>query len=153
MDFLNKLGKKANEIYKDTKEKTTQISGELKLKGKISDSRNRIEELYLEIGEIVYSRTKNGGDVLREDIAFKCDEITKLFEEIEKSGADILELKNIRKCANCGTEIEKNIEFCPKCGKAQTKEDANVEVKNNEPTESKTAEDAEVTNVENVNED
>jgi len=147
MDILNKLGKKASETYQYTKEKTTQISGELKLKSKISDAKSKIEETYLAIGEIVYNRTKNGGDVLKEDISSKCDEITDLFEEIEKAEAEILLLKNIAKCESCGAEIESGVEFCPKCGKGRAAK-VDVEVKNNEPSGAK---DAEVTNVEDIN--
>ena len=35
MDFFNKLGKKATETYQITKEKTSKISEELKLRNKI----------------------------------------------------------------------------------------------------------------------
>ena len=36
MNFFNKLGKKATETYQFTKEKTTKISEEFKLRNKIS---------------------------------------------------------------------------------------------------------------------
>ena len=39
MDFFNKLGKKASETYQVTKEKTVKFSNEVKLKGKISDTK------------------------------------------------------------------------------------------------------------------
>ena len=35
MDFFNKLGKKTTEAYQTAKEKTTKLSGEIKLKSKI----------------------------------------------------------------------------------------------------------------------
>jgi len=46
MDFLNKLGKKASETYQATKEKATTLSEELKLKGKISDLKEKIQKVY-----------------------------------------------------------------------------------------------------------
>lgn len=45
MDFFNKLGKKASETYQATKEKATTISEELKLRGKISDLKSKIEDI------------------------------------------------------------------------------------------------------------
>ena len=44
MNFLSKLGKKASETYQVTKEKATNLSEELKLKGKINDLKDKIEE-------------------------------------------------------------------------------------------------------------
>ena len=58
MDFFDKLSKKASETYKLTKEKTSQISGELKLRNKMNNSKDRIDELYSEIGKIVYEAHK-----------------------------------------------------------------------------------------------
>ena len=74
MDFFNKLGKKANEAYKVTKEKATEaykvtkekandISEEIKLKSKINSLEEKNYEIYAEIGEIVYNEVKDGKDV------------------------------------------------------------------------------------------
>ena len=63
MDFFNKLGKKASETYQATKEKATTISEELKLRGKISDLKSKIEDIYTEIGKIVYDEMKAQNDV------------------------------------------------------------------------------------------
>ena len=41
----------------------------------------------------------------------------------------LLDLKNLRKCANCGAEIDEKAEFCPKCGAAQTEQSTATEVK------------------------
>ena len=53
MDFFNKLGKKTTEAYQTAKEKTTKLSEELKLKGKISDCKEKIDNEYKAIGKIV----------------------------------------------------------------------------------------------------
>ena len=56
MDFFNKLGKKTSEAYQTAKEKTTKLSGEIKLKSKISDYKDKIDCEYREIGKIVYEK-------------------------------------------------------------------------------------------------
>lgn len=151
MDFLNKIGKKASETYQFTKEKTTKISGELKLRGKMSDIRDKIDETYKEIGAIIYSEIKTGTEISKEEISSKCDEITKLFEDLEKSEAEILSLKNVKKCGSCKEEIDAEVEFCPKCGKEQPKaEKMTVEV---EEKELENVKEAEVVNIVNVEED
>lgn len=148
MDFFNKLGKKASETYQATKEKATNISDELKLRGKISEQKEKIEKLYKEIGEIVYNEVKDGKDASRDAIMPKCDEISKAKDQISKLETEILAVKKIKKCTNCGTELDIKAEFCSKCGKEQPKVEK-IEIKE-EPVQ---AENAEVVEVSNVNEE
>ncbi len=149
MDFFNKLGKKASETYQATKEKASNISDELKLRGKISEQKEKMEKLYKEIGETVYTEIKDGKDVSRDAIVEKCEEISKAKDEISKLEAEILAVKKIKKCSNCGTELDIKAEFCSKCGKEQPKIEK-VEIKE-EPVQAENAEVVEVSNVEESN--
>ena len=60
MDFFDKLSKKATEAFEITKEKTSQLSKEVQLRNKVYRNNNKIEELYEEIGELIYTATKKG---------------------------------------------------------------------------------------------
>lgn len=151
MDFFGKLGKKASETYQATKEKASNISDELKLRGKISDRKTKIEDLIYEIGEIVYNEVKDGKDVSKDTIVSKCDEVSKLQDEISKLESEILTVKKIKKCSNCGAELDITADFCSKCGKEQPKAEK-VEVKE-EPLKAKEAEVIEVSDVKNENND
>lgn len=148
MDFFSKLGKKASEAAQITKEKTTKLSGEIKLRNKINDCKNKIRNAYEEIGKIVYAEYKSGAKNDTDEVTAKCEEIATLNEEIEKAEIDILALKDIKKCVSCGAEIALNVEFCSKCGKEQPKIET-VEV-TEEPVD---AEEAEVTEVKDAKED
>lgn len=151
MDFFNKLGKKTTEAYQTAKEKTTKISGELKLRSKISDYKESINEQYQEIGKMVYEKMKIGEDASKEDITPKCEEIERLKEEIEKAEVEILALKDIKKCVGCNEELDLNAEFCSKCGAKQPKiEKVEVTVEEEPVVEAEIAENAEVTEVTNV---
>ena len=131
MNFFNKLGKKATETYQFTKEKTTKISEELKLKNKINENKSKIEEIYIEIGKCVYNeyKTEEKCDKLTE----KCEEIMALQEENHRLEDKILGIKNLKKCIKCNFEISKDSEFCNKCGEKQPI-DENVEIQE-EPSE------------------
>lgn len=146
MDFLNKLSKKATETYQATKEKAITISEELKIKGKISDLKEKVEEMYLDIGKIVYNELKDGKNVTEEEILLKCEEISKSKDEISKLKSKLLAIKKIKKCDNCGAELEIDDRFCSKCGKEQPVIE-NVEIKKEEPTNTKEAEVLEVNDV------
>lgn len=143
MDFFNKLGKKANEAYKATKEKASDISEEIKLKSKVNSLEDSIQELYSEIGKIVYEELRAGKDVSKDEVTSKCEEISRKKDEIEKLKTEILAVKKIKKCINCGEELDLSADFCSKCGKEQPKIEK-VEIKE-EPTETKEAEVIEVT--------
>lgn len=132
MDFFNKLGKKANEAYKITKEKANEaykvtkakasdISGEIKLKSKINSLEEKNYELFAEIGEKVYNELKEGKDVSKDEITVKCEEISRNKDEVEKLRTELLALKKIKKCSKCGEELEITAEFCSKCGQEQPK--------------------------------
>ena len=142
MDFFSKLGKKASKTYQVTKEKAVNLSEELKLKGKINDLKDKIEEAYKEIGKIVYNEVKDGKDVSKDEITAKCETISKYKEDIEKLQSDILALKNVVKCTNCGVELDLGDPFCYKCGtkqpeveKVEIKEETEDVVKNAEVIE------------------
>ena len=142
MDFFSKLGKKASKTYQVTKEKAANLSEELKLKGKINDLKDKIEDVYKEIGKTVYDEVKDGKDVSKEEITAKCETISKYKDEIEKLQADILALKNVVKCSNCGVELDLGDPFCYKCGakqpeveKVEIKEETEEIVKNAEVIE------------------
>lgn len=152
MDFFNKLGKKASETYQVTKEKTVKFSEEMKLKGKISEARNKINELYKEIGEAIYTQYKTNNEEPNEDIKAKCEEISSKFDEISKLEADILSLKESKKCTKCGAEINQKDEFCPKCGEKQPKQEEKVEVKVEVEENQEDVKEAEVTEIKNTDE-
>ena len=147
MDFLNKLGKKASETYQVTKEKTVKFSEEMKLKGKINEAKNKITNLYEEIGQHVYNQYKTNTEEGREEITAKCEEIGRQFDEISKLETDILALKEVKKCTECGNEINQKDDFCSKCGKEQPKAEK-VEVQTE--SEIQDVQDAEVTQIQNV---
>ena len=150
MDFFNKLGKKTNEVYQGAKEKTVKISEEIKIRSKITELKDKVESELLEIGKMVYEKMKVGEDASKEDIAPKCDEVSRLKDEISKLETEMLALKKIKKCISCGAELDHKSEFCSKCGVAQPKvEEAKVEVAEEPVAE---VEEVEVTEVSEVDE-
>lgn len=152
MDFFNKLGKKASETYQVTKEKTVKFSEEMKLKSKINEAKNKITDLYEEIGQCVYNQFKTNLEEGKQEIENKCVEIAKQFDEISKLEAQILALKEEKKCVQCGEEINKKDVFCSKCGKEQPQTEK-VEVKIEVQEESQEVKEAEVTEIKDVSDD
>lgn len=129
MEFLDKLTKKASETYKGAAEKTGKIAKEAKLKLKINENKNKINELYQEIGKKVYQKhTADEELCIKKDIEDECAKIDKLSSEIESYHKEILTLSNIKLCVNCKEEMEKDARFCSKCGTEQPEEEPPKEV-------------------------
>lgn len=121
MGFFNDLGKK-------TTETTSKIAKETKLKLKINENKSAIKELYEAIGKKVYQKyvREEGANVL-EEISEECLKLDELSKEIEDARKEILTLNNKKLCIKCFAEIEKNAQFCSKCGEKQTEEETVLE--------------------------
>lgn len=117
MGFFNDLGKK-------TSEATNKITKETKLKLKINENKNKITDIYEEIGKKVYEKhTREENISIKEDLETECSKIDELSKEIEEARKEILKLNNKKQCSNCYAEVEKDAVYCSKCGqKLQTAE-------------------------------
>ena len=122
MGFFNDIGKK-------TTEATSKITKETKLKLKMGDNKNKINNLYQQIGKAVYEKHVRGESInIGEELKEECEKIATLASEIEESRLEILKLNNKRLCPNCFAEIEKTAAFCSKCGEKLETEEVVTEV-------------------------
>lgn len=116
MGFFNDLGKK-------TSEATSKITKETKLKLKMNENKGKISDLYEEIGKKVYEKHVMEEDIkIKEELQEECEKIDSLSKEIEEARQEILKLNKKRQCHKCFAEIEKDAQFCPKCGVKQEQE-------------------------------
>lgn len=123
MEFFDKLGQKASEAYKVTANKTGKIAKEAKLKMKMGELKSEINNIYEDIGKIVYEKhiREDEYDISKE-VEEKCIKIDILNDEIESHLKNCLELKDKKQCPNCYTKIEKCAKFCQECGTKQENE-------------------------------
>lgn len=123
MEFFDKLGKKASEAAKITADKTGKLAKETKLKFKMGELRNQINDIYQEIGKRVYEKHIREEDIcIKKDLEEQCTKIDVLSDEIDSLLKECLELKDKKQCQSCYKEIEKDVKFCPNCGEKQTQE-------------------------------
>lgn len=130
MGFFDDLSKKATETYKNTAEKTTKLTKEMKLKSLINDDKGKIEKIYTEIGKKVYeNHIREEKFDIESQLEESCSKIDAYCKEIEDMQKELLSLKGIRICKACASEISITCKFCPKCGTLQ-------EDKKEEPSDS-----------------
>lgn len=117
MGFFNNLGKKASEAYKVTADKTSKIAKETKLRMQVADYKSQINDLYKEIGEVVYKKhSEDSKNSITKELEEKCTKIDELTAQIDANLKECLKLKDKRTCPKCNSEVDKNVQFCPNCG-------------------------------------
>ncbi len=118
MSFFEDLKKNATGAADKAVKKTTEITGLAKLKMAIRSKESKLSSVYEEIGRLFYTAERDGEDCTGEIAAFimKAD---KLKAEIEEAKKETAKLKNVKTCDGCGAEIDRNLPFCPWCGKKQ----------------------------------
>lgn len=120
MNFLDKLGQISSQTYKYTQEKTTKIAKIAKLKALMNEDKQKVEDLYNEIGKKLYENHVRAEKI---DIVSKiediCKEIDAYADEIELTRKEILKQKDLKQCKKCSYEMELEYKFCPNCGEEQ----------------------------------
>ena len=116
MSFFNDLGKKQLKT-------TAKIATEAKLKIEIAENKEKIKDLYIELGRKVYEihiREENLN--IHEFISDDCSKIDEISKQIEEARKEILDLNNKKMCNKCFAQIETDYMFCPQCGEKQKEE-------------------------------
>lgn len=135
MNFFNKIGEKASEVYNTTADKTNKLTREMKLKSSINDNKGKITKIYQEIGEKVYQAHKSNEKVnIEKDFSEQLYQIDLYQKEIEDSQAEIRSLKDLKLCESCLKEMNLTAKFCPFCGAEQKQVEI---IKNGEQSEEK----------------
>ncbi len=131
MNFLDKLTKTATNTYKYTQEKTSKITKIAKLKSLMNEDKQKIDDLYNEIGKEVYENHVREEKV---DIVSKIEEICKEIDvyadEIELTRMELLKLKDLKQCKKCSYEMELDFRFCPNCGELQDNQNNKIKEEN-----------------------
>lgn len=120
MGFFDNLGKKANEAYKVTADKTGKLAKEAKLRVKMGELKSQINAIYQEIGKAIYeNHIKEEKENIEEVLNEKCTKIDELSNEIKEMEKQCLELRDKKQCSKCFKEMDKETNFCPNCGEKQ----------------------------------
>lgn len=124
-ETLNQVGKKISKTFSKTYKVATEKSGKLieeaKLRMQIASENDKISEKLEEIGAAVYEDFKAGNSPYA-DFEEICKEIEESEASINEMRTKILEMKKMKRCAVCETEMSKEDRYCSKCGAEQEQE-------------------------------
>ncbi len=121
MDFLRN-------VTREVGKKSGQLVEQTKLASKINAEENKMEKLFVQLGEKVYEAFRDGEE-FGEDYNVIFSDLNMINMSLEELRAEMLEVKGVHICPNCGAEVEKDSQFCTKCGtKMAAEEEAAPEV-------------------------
>ncbi len=113
--FFDNLGGKLSDFGKSVSEKVNTASDASRLNSLIRDEEKQMESLFTQMGKMFYEKLKT-----QEYPEPEFSELFRTIQTCEKSIADhkleVMRVKGLCNCENCGAEIEINARFCPKCG-------------------------------------
>lgn len=111
---LNDIKRGFSKAAKKTKETSEVVVEIAKLKYKLVEINSDIEEGFKKIGKLVYNASED--EDITEKLKEICDDITSLSEKRDDMQENYNELVNKKQCPKCNMKLDKDFEFCPKCG-------------------------------------
>lgn len=118
MSVFEKVGRKVSDTARAAAKKSGDIVEVTKLSMSIGGEEEKINKVYIDLGKAIYEAFSNGGEV---DESFKgyCESIKSYEDNIKEIKLKILELKDLKLCQSCESEVDAEFDFCPRCGAKQ----------------------------------
>lgn len=142
MGFFDDFSKKISTAGQEAIAKTKDFADVARLNSNISDEENKISSAYSEIGKLYFEIHQND---FEECFESQISAIRESQEKIKEFEQQIVDIKGVVKCPNCGAEVPKTAAFCATCGSTIVRkpvaEDSNVTTEKKCPTCGQTIED------------
>lgn len=118
MAFFNNISKMVSEAGQTTIQKAKELSDITKYSSMISEEEKKINNTYYQIGKLFVSLYSNEADG---EFVGMIASIAEAEGKIVQYRKQIQDIKGIRRCENCGSEVAKDALYCNSCGAAMPK--------------------------------
>lgn len=131
--IMDKISRKAVDTYRVASKQAGKVTKEIKLKTQMAENKSKIQELYEDIGKIVYEKYVLKEEInIESDLLNNCSMIDTLANENENIRMELLRLKDLKQCPKCHYEIYYDFHYCPNCGYEQNQSNQLKEEKQND---------------------
>ena len=103
-----------NATSRSVNEKTKNMQEVANLKKKITYERERIYEVFAEIGEKFYNMDPNNQDF--SELRVLCDDVNTRKRRIKKMMFSLHNMRGYKICPQCKAEVNGKFKFCGSCG-------------------------------------
>ena len=124
MAFLDELGKVISDKSKEAAGKVKDLTGVIQLKSRLSAEKEKVNKAYINLGKVYYDRHEASAE---EEYAGDFDSIRMGLMKMAELEDEISELEGNRVCAECGAKVEKNAQFCSRCGAPMEEKNTSAE--------------------------
>lgn len=121
--FFEQFGKKVSQTSQDAMKKTKEFAEFAKLSNQINEEEKRLNKIYMNLGKLYYKLNGMNPKLEYQDI---CLAIKGSLENINQLQSMIEELKGIKRCNICRTEISEDSSYCQSCGSKLNEQSDNI---------------------------
>ena len=118
MAFFDELQKSVTDAAAAAAKKTSELTGIARVKFNIRAEEARLRSTFSKIGSLFYASEREGADNAAE-IATLIMQADKIKGDIAAYREKLAEYRKTTICPSCGTEVPKDVYFCPICGLKQ----------------------------------
>lgn len=98
--------------------KSKEMAEITRLNMEISNLEQKLRENYIKLGEYVIGNPAILAGVEDETITQICQTVAEIKEKLAQDQQQILDIRNVNICSNCGAEVSRTSKFCDRCGTA-----------------------------------
>ena len=115
MSILDNVSEKISKVAIGIAKGTNKVVESSKVSIDLLEKKDELKDKYAEIGKLLANSDDN--EIAEKlGIADKINEIRALSNEIVELKIKLSEIKNTKKCPDCGANISKNSAYCNICG-------------------------------------
>ena len=107
------ISKKLSQTGQEAIKKTKELAEITKINSQMSDEEKKLNKLYMKLGQLYYQMHKDQPDAVYVDI---CQAIGGCLQNINRYEMMLNEIKGIKRCESCQTEMPDTSSFCQTCG-------------------------------------
>lgn len=111
--FFEQFSKKVSQTSQDAMKKTKEFTEIAKLNTQIAEEEKRLNKIYMNLGKLYYQMNGTNPDSSYADL---CLAIEGSLKNIDHYEVVINELRGIKQCDICKTEMPEDSTFCQTCG-------------------------------------
>lgn len=111
--MFNTISKKLANAGRGAVRGTQKLAGSVTLSAQIEESRKQIQNYYTQLGKACYERYRDHAAPEFQEI---CQAIALEEQKISRCEEEIRILRGVRRCPQCGADVDKDSIFCGSCG-------------------------------------
>ena len=111
--FFEGIGRKFSQTGQDAVKKTKDLAEISRINSQMTEEEKKLNKLYMKLGQLYYQMNKETADAVYLDI-FQA--IGGCLQTMDRYQVMVDEIRGIKKCSRCQTEVALSSMFCPTCG-------------------------------------